>query len=122
MVLGNRAAANSTDRRDQVTEHKHSPLPWKQNADDGKWVQDSGKHNHYVAHCTRQPHVNEKLNAAFIVKACNSHYELVEALEGLVADVLDYEKVNNLKPNPGKKYCWQSVERAREALRKAGVE
>lgn len=42
--------------------------------------------------------------------------ELVEAARALVADVLDYQRVNNLSPNPGKAYCWQSVERVQEAL------
>ncbi len=38
------------------------------------------------------------------------------ALEGIVNDIHDYERVNNLHPNPGKSECWQSVERARTAL------
>jgi hypothetical protein len=38
------------------------------------------------------------------------------ALEGVLADIADYERVNNLAPNPGKKYCWQSVEIAHRAL------
>lgn len=42
--------------------------------------------------------------------------ELVGALEDVVADILDYERVNNLAPNPGRKYCWDSVGRARAIL------
>ena len=38
------------------------------------------------------------------------------ALRGLLADIDDYERVNNLSPNPGRKDCWQSVTIAREAL------
>ena len=34
------------------------------------------------------------------------------ALQNLVNNVLDYEKVNNLSPNPGRKYCWDTVEQA----------
>ncbi len=34
------------------------------------------------------------------------------ALQGVVDDVLDYEHINNLAPNPGRKYCWDSIERA----------
>lgn len=66
-------------------------------------------------------------NAAFIVEAVNSYEQsrqtieaLVVALTNLVADVEDYERVNNLAPNPGKKDCWQSMTRARSALLLAG--
>ena len=41
---------------------------------------------------------------------------LREALEALIADIEDYERVNNLAPSPGKKDCWQSVMRAKQAL------
>lgn len=39
-----------------------------------------------------------------------------EALERLIADIEDYERVNNLAPSPGKKDCWQSVTNAKAAL------
>lgn len=45
--------------------------------------------------------------------------ELFEALSAVVADILDYERVNNLAPNPGKQDCWQSVTCAKAALSKA---
>jgi len=38
------------------------------------------------------------------------------ALKNLMNDVLEYERVNNLSPNPGKQDCWQSVTEARRAL------
>ena len=38
------------------------------------------------------------------------------ALQSLVDNVLDYEKVNNLSPNPGRKYCWDSVAHAVSVL------
>lgn len=41
---------------------------------------------------------------------------LKAALEALVDNVLDYERVNNLHPNPGRKYCWDTVARACEVL------
>jgi hypothetical protein len=37
-------------------------------------------------------------------------------LAALVADVEDYERVNNLAPNPGKRDCWQSVTQAKAVL------
>ena len=41
---------------------------------------------------------------------------MAEALEALVADVEDYERINNLSPSPGKADCWQSVTRAKSPL------
>jgi hypothetical protein len=35
------------------------------------------------------------------------------------AQILDYERVNNLAPNPGRKYCWDNTERAVAAIAKA---
>ena len=42
--------------------------------------------------------------------------KLRAALEDVLADIADYERVNNLSPSPGRKYCWDSVARARRAL------
>ena len=61
-----------------------------------------------------------KANARLIVRAVNCHADLVAALEALVADVLEYERINNLAPNPGRRDCWDSVTAARAALAKAG--
>jgi len=38
------------------------------------------------------------------------------ALKALVDDVLEYERINNLSPNPGKRDCWQSVTQAKAVL------
>ncbi len=59
-----------------------------------------------------------------IVESFASRAELLEAeierlraaLQALVDNVLDYEKVNNLSPNPGRKYCWDTIANAVEAL------
>ena len=37
---------------------------------------------------------------------------LRSALKALVDNVLDYERVNNLSPSPGRKYCWDTVANA----------
>ena len=58
-------------------------------------------------------------NARLIVRAVNCHADLVAALEALVADVLEYERINNLAPNPGRRDCWQSVTNARAILSRA---
>ena len=41
---------------------------------------------------------------------------LRSALRGVLADLHEYERVNNLHPNPGRKYCWDSVARAHVVL------
>ena len=38
------------------------------------------------------------------------------ALRNLVADVDDYERVNNLAPNPGRLHCWESMRVAKDVL------
>lgn len=60
-------------------------------------------------------------NAALIVRAVNSHDALIEALQAVLADIAEYERINNLAPNPGRKDCWQSVTRARAALKLSGA-
>ena len=54
------------------------------------------------------------------LRAVEEREGLIEALEALVADVLEYERINNLAPNPGRRDCWQSVTNARAALAKVG--
>lgn len=43
--------------------------------------------------------------------------ELEAALRSLVADVDDYERVNNLAPSPGRLHSWQSMRNAKELLK-----
>jgi hypothetical protein len=45
--------------------------------------------------------------------------DMESALTGLLRDIADYERVNNLSPSPGKLDCWQSVTAAWAALAKA---
>lgn len=45
--------------------------------------------------------------------------DLYAALEALLADVDEYERVNNLHPNPGKTETWASKVAARAALSRA---
>lgn len=60
--------------------------------------------------------VTEDFDAAFIVKVVNNHDALVQALQALVNQVNDYERVNNLAPTPGRTECWDTVARAKEVL------
>lgn len=41
---------------------------------------------------------------------------LVKALEDVIRDINEYERVNNLVPNPGRSECWDSVARAKALL------
>ena len=59
-----------------MEEQKHSPLPWK--AEDTSVIADNG---HYV--CVSSM-LRGSANMAFIERACNSHYELVEVVSQLI--------------------------------------
>lgn len=43
---------------------------------------------------------------------------LEAALRDVLRDIAEYERANNLAPNPGRAYCWDSVARAYAAIRK----
>ena len=45
---------------------------------------------------------------------------LVAALEAVIRDINDYERVNNLAPNPGRTECWDSVADAKALLASVG--
>jgi hypothetical protein len=42
--------------------------------------------------------------------------QLKAALKDVIDDIHEYERVNNLAPNPPRVECWDSVARARRAL------
>jgi hypothetical protein len=43
--------------------------------------------------------------------------QLRTALQALVADIEEYERINNLAPSPGKQDCWQTITQAKAILR-----
>lgn len=57
--------------------------------------------------------------AAEIHRLQSVNADLLAALKALVADVTEYERINNLAPSPGKDACWQSVTNARAAILEA---
>jgi hypothetical protein len=77
-------------------------------------VVEAADSNNRVCFMTSGP--EGKVNAAFIVLAVNNHYKLVEALAALVDNVNDYERINNLSPNPGRTECWDTVAHAKRIL------
>ena len=65
----------------------------------------------------------DRLRAALnAIEADDPHVMMAEidrlraVLKALVDDVLEYERINNLSPSPGRKDCWQSVTNAKTAL------
>ena len=74
-------------KNETKNETKHSPLPWTVDAMGNIWsdvkvaIPAAGKDQ---AECYRDHKAGEtEANADFIVRACNSHYELVRALEDM---------------------------------------
>ena len=52
----------------------------------------------------------------FMLEAANEIEQLREVLTAIVRDINDYERTNNLAPNPGRSECWDSVARAKHLL------
>ena len=56
--------------------------------------------------------------AAELAELESERDEAAGLLERVVADIEDYERVNNLAPNPGRSTCWDSIAQARAVLAK----
>lgn len=99
---------------------EHTPTPWKI-GDRKPYVEIWGpmRMNHHPILASMEHEPREE-NAAFIVKAVNSHGALVRALQALVHQMEDYESVNNLAPNPGRTECWDAVTHAKAVLVSVG--
>jgi len=78
---------------------KHTPTPWEVNDDDsgiiGTWGPDEDDWGLICATdyaiSSSVPEEQRPANAAFIVKACNAHDELVEALKTAIQVMKDNE-------------------------------
>jgi len=71
----------------------HTPLPWKP-SDSGIGIWSAGEplgKNKIISICScdavSRPKDENKANADFILRACNNHYELLQALETLLASL-----------------------------------
>ena len=60
---------------------EHTALPWKQYGSE-IWQDDTT----FIAKVASERIGSREANAAFIVRACNSHYELVEALSNFITE------------------------------------
>lgn len=66
---------------------KHTPGPWTSRNDHGQFAI-IGAEPSWICAVDKKAH-NAEANAAFIVRACNSHYELLELLKETLGDVGD---------------------------------
>lgn len=70
-----------------MTDAQHTPLPWRTNTIiEGRAIAiEAGRNTHIcqVAKDALLSHDETNANAAFIVRACNSHYELLGALKDI---------------------------------------
>jgi hypothetical protein len=86
-----------------VSNPAHTPLPWKP-SDSGTGIWSAGEplgKNKIIGICScdavSRPKDENTANTAFIIRACNSHYELLKALEDAftlldrISDTLHYE-------------------------------
>lgn len=63
---------------------KHTPTPWMVGKYGGIFPASGGSAITLMYHKDGSPRANAKANSEFIVRACNAHDELLEALERLV--------------------------------------
>lgn len=63
-----------------------------------------------------QRHADLRIAGEKFAEACDEIERLRTALKRVLADIADYERVNNLAPNPGRQYCWDSVAHAHAVL------
>jgi hypothetical protein len=97
--------------------HQHTKGPYRVK---GKTLIIAGKKNH-VADClfgrrSQREHICEN-NAKFIARACNSHYELLEALT--LAEEALTGHINTLETELGVTLDKSAIEKARKAIAKA---
>ena len=80
-----------------MTNAKHTPGPWQGYMENKTAYIESKADQKIIASCGITTSPESKANAAFIVRACNSHDALVEALEALEARALEMRKLINPK-------------------------
>lgn len=105
----------------------HSPLPWKLTRYtnyEGFSIEEANWHNNFHGCIAERWEENPKLeramtieaNAKFIVRACNSHYELLEACKFMLSEMIKVEPCSDLPEYEGYKKIRDILE---QALQKA---
>lgn len=95
---------------------KHTPLPWTQYENGGQIY----NANKSFVTCVQSTLCQE--DAAFIVRACNSHYDLVAALEAVTKELHELSKDEQDDYSVGIRgwsECHAKVDAANAALAKA---
>lgn len=101
---------------------KHTPLPWGiHHGDDYSAILNTPEsstsefianiYSDDIGYTYEDDVVNRQANADFILKACNSHYELIEALNAIVRTQADSDSESVL--------AYELAEIAEKALKKA---
>lgn len=99
-----------------MSEIKHTPLPWQYNYDD---VLASEYADDLICNCEWRDEEG-KANAAFIVRACNSHYELLEALKDTLSALGNfYDSDNDNRNDPMMQSIGKTMDKASNAIKKA---
>ena len=94
-----------------TTQHKHTALPWKQGIIKTdvviRYETDNGSYEADIARCNTtlpNPKETDQANAAFIVRACNNHYQLMKVLKKadeyfkhLNTDSANNDGINNMR-------------------------
>ena len=95
-----------------INKGKHTPLPWRTDDSDFDktgWINIHPEEEISLPLCSVRHYQNEaRANAKLIVKACSSHYELLEALKNIVHGY--YQGATVFKRN---------IVAAKEAIKKA---
>ena len=95
---------------------KHTPTPWKRSEENAYSIlTPQGGLIAKTSYHWVDP-VSARLNAAFIVKACNSHEELVHSVQNLLDDIDALQRVDDLALSVGRSRSWFSVLRANSLL------
>ena len=98
-------------------ETSHTPGPWKQHATPGKiYASVRGADGRCVADCGSRSDVIAQANAEFIVRACNAHDDLLEALEACERAL---DEAYFAEPDGCGCLACESLRKARAAIAKA---
>ncbi len=100
---------------------EHTPTPWKVGRDNSLFPMAGGKRSWVIAQMAQcRTDKAGQANAAFIVRACNSHEELVKALEWALLFVEQSDEAEISKwGGESLAHFRKDMEQARAALAKA---
>ena len=112
---------------------KHTPLPWKLHHNSSTILKPFDAHGIRADNDAQSPIAvlwegggtkgkpRQRANAAFIVRACNSHYELLESLQSILPDyeLCEIADARHGQSNPLAGIWKKNCKMARAAIKKA---